>query len=120
MGSIAPLSRAPSVLGYLDQLYAISFWTGLPWLWRLRQRTLVLAGDDDPIVPAINGRILSLVIPDARVEVIHGGGHLFPLERPTEMAALIAGFLTAEEADDTAGTIPSDDAHSSRPGNGKA
>jgi poly(3-hydroxyoctanoate) depolymerase len=118
--SIVPLSRAPSVIGYLDQLYAISFWTGLPWLWRLRQRTLVLAGDDDPIVPAINGRILSLVIPRARLEVIRGGGHLFPLERPTETAALIAAFLTAEDADDTAGTNPSDDAHSNRPGNGKA
>jgi pimeloyl-ACP methyl ester carboxylesterase len=45
--------------GYLDQLYAISFWTGLPWLRRLPQPTLVLAGDDDPIVPAINGRILA-------------------------------------------------------------
>ena len=54
-GSIAPFSEPPSVRGYLDQLYAISFWTGLPWLWRLSQPTLVLAGDDDPIVPAING-----------------------------------------------------------------
>jgi poly(3-hydroxyalkanoate) depolymerase len=99
-GSIVRFSRAPSMRGYLDQLYAISFWTGLPWLWRLRQRTLVLAGDDDPIVPVINGRILSLVIPHARLEVIHGGGHLFLLERPTELAALIAAFLTAEDDDD--------------------
>jgi poly(3-hydroxyalkanoate) depolymerase len=96
-GSIAPFSRAPSMRGYLDQLYAISFWTGLPWLWRLRQPTLVLAGDDDPIVPVINGRILAQVIPHARLEVIQGGGHLFLLERPTELAALIAAFLTAKE-----------------------
>jgi pimeloyl-ACP methyl ester carboxylesterase len=58
-GSIARFSEAPSMRGYLDQLYAISFWTGLPWLRRLPQPTLVLAGDDDPIVPAINGRILA-------------------------------------------------------------
>jgi len=96
-GSIARFSEAPSLRGYLAQLYAISFWTGLPWLWRLRQPTLVLAGDDDPIVPVINGRILTRVIPNARLEIIRGGGHLFLLERPTELAALIAAFLTTEE-----------------------
>jgi pimeloyl-ACP methyl ester carboxylesterase len=85
------------VRGYIAQLYAISFWTGLPWLWRLPQPTLVLAGDDDPIVPAINGRILAKVIPNARLEIIRGGGHLFLLERPTEIAALVADFLTTNE-----------------------
>ena len=93
-GSIAPFSAAPSVRGYIDQLYAISFWTGLPWLWRLRQPTLVLAGDDDPIVPAINGRILAGIIPNARLEIIPRAGHLFILERPTEIAALVADFLS--------------------------
>jgi poly(3-hydroxyalkanoate) depolymerase len=101
-GSIARFSQAPSLRGYLDQLYAISFWTGLPWLWRLPQPTLVLAGDDDPIVPVINGRILTWVIPRAQLEIIRGGGHLFVLERPTELAGLIAAFLTAGGADDLA------------------
>jgi poly(3-hydroxyalkanoate) depolymerase len=96
-GSIARFSQAPSLRGYLAQLYAISFWTGVPWLWRLRQPTLVLAGDDDPIVPVINGRILTWVIPNARLEIIRGGGHLFLLERPAELAGLIAPFLTAGE-----------------------
>jgi poly(3-hydroxyoctanoate) depolymerase len=94
-GSIARFSEAPSLRGYIDQLYAISFWTGLPWLWRLRQPTLVLAGDDDPIVPVVNGRILARLIPNARLEIIRGGGHLFLLERPAEHAARIAAFLTA-------------------------
>lgn len=94
--SMARFSEPPTMRGYNDQLYAISFWTGLPWLWQLPQPTLVLAGDDDPIVPAINGRILARVIPDAQLEIIHGGGHLFLLERPTEIAALVAEFLTAD------------------------
>ena len=95
-GSIERFSDPPSRHGYIDQLYAISFWTGLPWLWHLSQPTLVLAGDDDPIVPVINGRILARIIPNARLEIIHGGGHLFPLERPTQIAAIIAGFLAAD------------------------
>ena len=97
-GSIARFSEAPSVRGYLDQLYAISFWTGLPWLWRLRQPTLVLAGDDDPVVPVVNGRILARCIPDARLHVVPGGGHLFLLERPEQMAAVVADFLATERS----------------------
>jgi poly(3-hydroxyalkanoate) depolymerase len=103
-GAIARFSEAPSLRGYLDQLYAISFWTGLPWLWRLRQHTLVLVGDDDPIVPVVNGRILTRVIPDARLEIIRGGGHLFLLERPTEMSVLVAEFLKRGESDQPAFT----------------
>jgi poly(3-hydroxyalkanoate) depolymerase len=96
-GSVARFAHAPSTRGYLGQLYAVSFWTALPWLWRLQAPTLVLAGDDDPIVPLANGRILARTIPDARLEVIRGGGHLFLLERPAETAALVASFLGAPE-----------------------
>jgi pimeloyl-ACP methyl ester carboxylesterase len=97
-GSIARFSEAPSLVGYLEQLYAISFWTGVPWLWHLRQPTLVLAGDDDPIVPVVNGKILTRIIPHARLEIIRGGGHLFLLERPTEIATLVADFLEVKRA----------------------
>jgi poly(3-hydroxyalkanoate) depolymerase len=92
-GSPARFVEPPSVRGYLGQLYAIAGWTSLPWLHRLRQPTLVLAGDDDPIVPLLNGRILVRRIPDARLHVVDGGGHLFLLERPAEMAVLVTGFL---------------------------
>ena len=56
-------SSRPSLRGYLGQLYAITGWTSLPWLRRLPQPTLVLAGDDDPIVPLVNGRILARLHP---------------------------------------------------------
>jgi poly(3-hydroxyalkanoate) depolymerase len=85
--------RPPSRRGYLAQLYALTGWTALPWLWRLTAPTLVLAGDDDPIVPLVNGRILAQAIPRARLEVVRGGGHLFLLERPQETAASVAHFL---------------------------
>ncbi len=92
-GSVARFVERPSVRGYLGQLYAISGWTSMPWLHRLRQPTLVLAGDDDPIVPLINGHILTRRIPRARLHVLRGGGHLFLLERPAEVAAIVADFL---------------------------
>ncbi len=92
-GSLARFTHAPSMTGYVAQLYAIAGWTSLPWLPRLRQPTLVLAGDDDPIVPLINGRILHRLIPHARLHIVPGGGHLFLLEDPAEIAALVTDFL---------------------------
>ncbi len=83
----------PSLVAYLGQLYAITGWTSVPWLRDIGQPTLVLAGDDDPIVPPINGRILTALIPQARLHVVRGGGHLFILERADEAATLVADFL---------------------------
>src|SRR4029453_10601181 len=95
-GSLARFLEAPSVAGYLGQLYAISGWTSMPWLHPLRQPTLVLAGDDDPIVPLVNGRILAHRIPDARLHVLRGAGHLFLLEQPAPLAREVAAFLAAQ------------------------
>jgi len=83
----------PSYAGYFHQLFALAGWRSLPWLHRVRHRTLVLAGDDDPIVPIINGFILAWRIPRAHLHVIRRGGHLFLLEEPEESAAIIAEFL---------------------------
>ena len=92
-GSLARFAHAPSPAGYLSQLFAIGGWTSVPWLHRLPQPTLVIAGDDDPIVPPVNGRILARLIPDARLHIVPGGGHLFLLERPAEIAKVVTGFL---------------------------
>ena len=85
----------PTWTGYLHQLYAIQGWTSLPWLHRIRHRTLVMTGDDDPIIPLVNGRILAWRIPRAHLHIVHGGGHLFLLEEPESSAATIAQFLSA-------------------------
>jgi poly(3-hydroxyalkanoate) depolymerase len=92
-GSLARFIERPSVLGYFGQLYAIAGWTSVPWLRKLRQPTLVLAGDDDPIVPLMNGRILAHCIADARLHTVSHGGHMFLLERPAEIAQLVTDFL---------------------------
>ncbi|WP_334538625.1 poly(3-hydroxyalkanoate) depolymerase [Bradyrhizobium sp. AZCC 2230] len=85
-------------LGYLYQLLAMAGWTSLPWLWSLRQPTLVLTGSDDPLVPPINGHILASLIPNAELRMIDDG-HLFMVTRPAETAALIEDFLAGGIAD---------------------
>jgi len=89
----ARLGNPPSWRGYAAQLYAIQGWTMIPWLRLVRQPTLVLAGDDDPIVPLVNGKILARLLPNARLHVIRGGGHLFLLEQAEESAAAVRAFL---------------------------
>jgi pimeloyl-ACP methyl ester carboxylesterase len=63
----------------------------------LRQPTLVLAGDDDPIIPLINARILAGLIPHARLHVYHGG-HVELVLQPALLAPLIGEFLTGPAA----------------------
>jgi poly(3-hydroxyoctanoate) depolymerase len=83
----------PSVVGYLWQLAAVTGWSSLPWLHRIRQPTLVINGDDDPIIMVTNGRILARLIPHARLHVMPGGGHLFLLDQAPEAAGVVARFL---------------------------
>jgi poly(3-hydroxyalkanoate) depolymerase len=91
------LAHAPSLRGYLWQLSAIVGWSSLPYLHRIRQPTLVLTGDDDPIIRVTNGRILARLIPNARLHVIRGGGHLFLIDQAKESAELIGRFLRGDE-----------------------
>jgi poly(3-hydroxyalkanoate) depolymerase len=86
------LIRPPKGVGYYYQLLAVSGWTSVPWLWRLRQQTLVMMGTDDPIVPVINGRILAGLIPNAHLVTIRDG-HLFLVTSRSECAPIIARFL---------------------------
>lgn len=79
--------------GYYLQLAAGFGWSSLPWLAFLSQPTLVMAGRDDPIVPAINGRILAKLIPDARFVTIDDG-HLFLLTSAKTSARVIFDFLS--------------------------
>lgn len=91
----ARLHRPPSLRGYYMQMMATVGWSSLRFLGKIQQPTLVMAGDDDPLVPLTNGRILARRIPDARLYVVKGGGHLFLLDRARESAAVIQQFLGA-------------------------
>lgn len=82
--------------GYLMQQLALIGWTSLPWLPLLRQRTLVMAGDDDPIVPLPNSKLMARLIPRARLHVLRDG-HLFILSEPAESARVVREFLDSPE-----------------------
>ena len=85
-------ARAGHPTGYKYQMLAMIGWSSLPWLWRIKQPTLVLAGNDDPLVPLINARLHAWLLRDSRLHVFDDG-HLFMLTRAQETASIIAGFL---------------------------
>lgn len=85
----------PSWDGYVKQMYAAWGWSSLPWLHRIRHRTLVVAGAEDPIMPVANARMLAWRIPDATLEVLDGAGHLFLVDEPESAVPRIARFLDA-------------------------
>ncbi|MGF6761155.1 poly(3-hydroxyalkanoate) depolymerase [Paraburkholderia sp. GAS33] len=87
--------QAPRGRGYLYQLLAASGWTSLPWLGGLRQTTLVMHGNDDPIVPLANAKILAARIRNATLQVIDDG-HLFLITRAREVAPAVKRFLRQE------------------------
>jgi len=85
-------ARPPHGVGYFYQLAALWGWTSLPWLHRLRQPTLVMAGSDDPIVPVANARLLAQLIRRSQLFVIDDG-HLFLITRAREVVPVIQRFL---------------------------
>ncbi|HEX6481346.1 MAG TPA: poly(3-hydroxyalkanoate) depolymerase, partial [Ktedonobacteraceae bacterium] len=54
----ARTARLGSVLGYFYQMLGTVGWTSVPWLHKLSQPTLILHGDDDPLVPLVNAKIM--------------------------------------------------------------
>jgi poly(3-hydroxyalkanoate) depolymerase len=90
--ALRPHAGSGSTRGYLYQLLSLGTWTSLPALRAIRQPTLVLAGDDDPLIPVANARILARRIPHARLH-LYRGGHLALLTEAPELAPVVTDFL---------------------------
>jgi poly(3-hydroxyalkanoate) depolymerase len=87
-------NRVGSARGYLYQLAAGAGWTSVPFLPMVRQPTLILSGDDDPIIPLLNARLMHRLIPGSQLHVF-SGGHLGLVTEADELAPVVSEFLTA-------------------------
>lgn len=83
----------PSPRGYIYQLLAMVGWSSAPALPFMKKETLILMGDEDQIVPLLNGKFLNMLIPNSELVVMEGGGHLFLLSHKDESIAAIRTFL---------------------------
>jgi poly(3-hydroxyalkanoate) depolymerase len=82
---------AGSRVGYLHQLLAGAVWTSVFALPLVRQRTLIMAGLDDPIIPVVNARIMGWLLPHSTVH-LHSGGHVDLITNAAELAPVIEQF----------------------------
>ncbi len=88
-------TRLGQARGYYYQLISSIGWTSLPRLPKMRQPTLILAGDDDPIIPLVNARIMHRLIPRSELHIYHGG-HLELAADAERIAPVVDAFLDAD------------------------
>ncbi len=93
-------TRSGPKRGYYYQIAAMVGWTSLPFLGLLRQPTLVMGGDDDPIIPVANPKLQAALIPHSQLHIYHGG-HLGVLTEAPELAPIIDRFLDGHSQDGT-------------------
>jgi len=62
-------------------------------LHRITQPTLIMTGDDDPLVPPENSRILKEMIPQSRLEFFPAGRHCFFMEFAPLFNRQVISFL---------------------------
>ena len=90
----AETAHLGSGLGYLYQVLGPVGWTSIFWLHRLRQPTLILHGDEDPLAPLVNAKIMHRLIPHSKLYIFHDG-HLGLGTSAQELAQVVDQFLSA-------------------------
>ncbi len=87
------MTRAPSLRAAMLRMSALMGWTSLPWMWAIRQPTLIVAGNDDPVTRLFNHKVMARMIPKARLHVVPDGGHMVLLDSPERVGPVISKFL---------------------------
>ena len=82
----------PSIDGYKAQLGAAWKFDAVDRLAQVSASALVLHGSEDRMIPVSNGTRLAAALPDARLQILEGAGHLYPTDAP-EADRDVLGFL---------------------------
>jgi pimeloyl-ACP methyl ester carboxylesterase len=94
--------HVPTFTGYAHQIWAAMLWSSLRWLSRVDAPTLIVIGDDDPLVPMSNALMMAARMPRARVFVGRGEGHSQLLDENSTAVRAIKQFLDAKRYEDAA------------------
>ncbi|MGD0609420.1 MAG: alpha/beta fold hydrolase [Streptosporangiaceae bacterium] len=87
------IRRPTNTVAALYRMAPLFGWTSLPWLCAIGQPALVIAGDDDPVTPLVNHRIIASLMPGATLHTVRGGGHLVLLDSAHHVGPVISRFL---------------------------
>jgi 3-oxoadipate enol-lactonase len=72
----------------------------------ITQPTLVVQGTADRVVDPSNADVLAALLPDARLKLVEGAGHLLYWKQPRRFVRVVAGFLTGPAASARQATWP--------------
>jgi len=97
MNDFATNMVPPSTKGYVYQLMAMLGYSTLPFIRKIKAKSLVIMGGSDHIVPVINGRMLNYFLPNSKLKIIEDGGHLFLITRRHETIEIIRDFFGEPE-----------------------
>jgi aminoacrylate hydrolase len=89
--AIAGSPPAEVVMGRIDALLAFDRRAELP---RIKTPTLVVASENDYVIPGYHAEALARAIPGARLAIITGGGHANTATRPNEFNRIVLEFLS--------------------------
>lgn len=95
------LKHSPKWRGYMWQLVSVMRWSGLPILPNIPHEVLVLAGDDDPMIPVVNAMLLTHALPNGRLMVLRNEGHLMMMDPDSRIRPAVQEFFSASDLDDT-------------------
>jgi pimeloyl-ACP methyl ester carboxylesterase len=87
------LIRYPTMRGVIYQAMGIPFWSSYRRLKRIQVPTLVVHGDQDHVLPLINGKRVAKRIPGAKLVVIPNAGHMMMSDQPELTRKTILEFL---------------------------
>lgn len=85
----------PSIAVLREQLAAVVAHDAYGRLRGLALPTLVVHGSADQILDAVNGDLIASLIAGARLELLHGAGHLLFWEQPERVAQLVLEHAAA-------------------------
>jgi len=87
------LADSPSLPTYYKRAMAGARFDASSEVGNIASPTLVIHGSDDRYVPVANAVALAEAIPDAKLRIIDGAGHLVFIERAREVNKEIVSFL---------------------------
>lgn len=87
MASTNPEGAAAALEGMAIRQDQISF------LSQIVAPTLILVGSEDAITPPADSELMHREIPQSRLEIIDGAGHVVNLEKPEKFNAAVTNFL---------------------------
>ncbi len=91
---VQDLAKRATAQGLADALRGMALRPdSTPHLAGVQAPTLVIAGENDQLMPRTEMEAIAKAVPKARLHVIAGAGHLPFLERPREVASLLTAHL---------------------------